>query len=1159
MMRICIINILFLLWVGLSAAGASDGIVVEVTGGKTASSGRIIEQEFDLDAAGKLLGMTAKVDPGSVRVVELGPTGKALGTMVSQVDAVAGRAGSYIVCWHAAGELGAGQTRRFEIVLGGKGPVPVPARPVTARTDGNTTTVTSGDTELTYSKGYCGMLTGVKVGGISVGSVMGQLSMGERLYDGTKVYGLTANPVRLLASGPLRVVYEVEGVYAGSPSNARAVYRSTHYAGEPVARLTAKITQDYATPYELYFSQINFTNPPISHYTAGTKGGGLGRAGTWARGAGWAAVYGEGILLGLCGTPNPAVYSPPGSPPAGGYLASVVGNPFSTLSHSSQCVLYFGAGHKDLPGLADWNAIVSDTPALKVKLDVLDNQIARLSGLVEKQREQLSRLDGEDWAAAYVRTYISGNRLKGASAALGRGEFDIASGALDEAKSALESRAGDIRVVTQGTVLAGMADGYPFLLNSRAAYFWSRPEQGAGLMSIYDRRQKREFLNNAPAVASFWQASVKKGDVGKSYASNNTACRADPENGCLKFEWAGPFSVRVEARLTADESLLRLRLTASAETADEGILNITFPVVTGILPITAGAAGDVVLNTAGTLVGDLVPSPLVSGAQVRSGYPAGMQFTALQGDNTGLYFADEDPQANRKSISLSAESDAGSLVLTITRPVLGWGGKKPVKTYASSGDAVIGPFRGDWYDATQLYRKWALTAPWTAKGPIHARNNGSDIPKWLSDAIYFTVPNLRTSERVDLEIYRQSVLGPGGVAHVYNYYLSPTHDDLYPDLFPNRFGSEGFRKLIQGFHERGMRLFPYVNGFVWDEDSESYRTLHGEKGQVMRSDGSLNRGNSYGGGTWLAGMCPASKIWQDKLIDTCRQGVELGLDGWYFDFLTLQRRDCYNPEHGHPICGGNYWTKSVRELFGRIRRELKAINPDVMMTTEHCAEWVIDMLDTQYVNGASGTKAPLYQAVYHDYSLLYGGLENVNGPEVVGRWWLLGNQNGWHNMEGAYTMPESQGSSAELWRKEADYYRRQLRCHREFALPYLAYGRMLRMPRIATDLPETGSSQEDKHFKVPYTVPVVEGTAWQAPDGTVGIFFLNYGEEPQEFTWTMDLAEAVGWGAKDKLSLSQWMEDGSPQESEEINGGKLLRSVKLEGRGILAMKLEVTR
>ncbi|MEK7281175.1 MAG: DUF6259 domain-containing protein, partial [Chloroflexota bacterium] len=524
-----------------------------------------------------------------------------------------------------------------------------------------------------------------------------------------------------------------------------------------------------------------------------------------------------------------------------------------------------------------------------------------------------------------------------------------------------------------------------------------------------------------------------------------------------------------------------------------------------------------------------------------------MQFTALQGHNTGLYFADEDPDANSKSMKWSPDSVSGALIFTINRTVLGWGGTEIVKKYASPGDAVIGPFSGDWYDAAQLYRRWALTAPWTAKGPIHSR---ADIPKWLSDASYWTMGHLDNTEDINTLIETCAFLGPG-IIHAYNYYISPQQDNLLPEVWPPRIGSEGFKKVVDGFHARGMRIVPYINGFVWDQDTESYRTQQvAEKGQIVDSGGGVSTNNVYGGGTQFGQMCPGSKLWQDKLVEVCSHGIaRYGLDGWYFDYFTIHNVNCFNPDHGHPIAGGNYWTQSVRKLYGRIRSELKAINPDVMMTGEDNAEFVIDLLDTQFSSGKTGVKAPIYQAVYHDYSLLYGGGYNQTGPYVQGRWWLMGGQNGWHNIEGAYAMSERQGSSAEMWRKDGEYYRRLLRCHRGFGLPYLAYGRMLRMPRITSDLPIITCPTQGGYPS--YTVPAVEGTAWQAPDKTIGIFFLNYSEEPQEFTWTFNMSEATGWGAGDRLRLSQWTEEGKLQIVAETNGGNLTRSAKMEGRGIM--------
>lgn len=1149
-MRIGIISVVFMLAASACGAAPPEGIVVEVTGGKIASFDRVVERELNLEAAGKLLGRTAKVDPQSVRVMEIGPAGDALATMASQVDA-ADKPGSYIVCWQAAGELGAGQTRKFEIVLDGQGPIPGPAQPITAVTDGNITTVTSGKTKLTYSKGSGGMLTGVTVEGAS-----GQFWWADKIFDGAVYYLAThpASSVSLLSSGPLRAVYETKSVYSGAPSNPKAVYRFTHYAGEPGAHLTAEVTQDYGhTWLSLHFVEIQFDNAPITitHYATDLQSGRLNQSGDGVGAKEWAALYGEDLLLGVCDSSSPYIYNG-GGKHYGAYVRSGVA-PMTALSYAWKCALYFGGGSRDIPALAKWSTAVSDAPATKVTLRVLDSQITKLTALSEQQQDKLSRLDGRDWASAYIRTYIAGSKLREASDAASRGAFGVAAKALAETQAALEGRAGGLRVLRQGSVLSGAASGYPFLLNRRVAYFWSLPEQGTGLISIYDRQKKREFLNIAPASASFWQASVKNDTGGKSYTSTGTACKVDLEKGRLKFAWGGSFGVQAEARLAPDESRLRLRLTAAAQAVDEGILNVTFPVVAGIVPITAGAAGDVVLNTRG--IGNLVPSPLVSGAQVEINYPAGMQFTALQGNNIGLFFADEDREANRKSMQWSPENTSGSLIFTITRPVLGWGGKELVKTYASPGDAVIGPFIGDWYDAAQLYRRWAITAPWTAKGPIHIRN---DIPKWFSEATYWTMGSLNSIEGVNGEIEKHAFLGPGGIFHAYYQSLAPNQDNLYPEIFPPRIGSEGFRNAVKNLQEKGIRVVPYINGWCWDQDTESYRTLQAaEKGQIMSSAGGVETNASYGGGTQLAQMCPGTKLWQDKLIEICCHGVaSYGLDGWYLDFLTIHTSDCFNPNHGHPIAGGNYWTQSIRKLYSRLRSELKAINPDVMMTGEDNAEFVIDLFDAQLVLCATGTKAPIYQAVYHDYSLIWGGGYNQTGPCVQGRWWLMGNQNGWHNIEGAYANPP-EGQYAEFWRKEGAYYLRLLRCHREFGLPYLAYGRMLRMPRITTDLPiVTCPSQAGNPS---YTVPAVEGTAWQAPDKTVGIFFLNYSEEPQEFTWAMDLAEAVGWGAGDKLRLSRWAEEGGLQTVAEIRDGKLTRSEKMEGRGIMALKLEVIR
>ena len=47
-------------------------------------------------------------------------------------------------------------------------------------------------------------------------------------------------------------------------------------------------------------------------------------------------------------------------------------------------------------------------------------------------------------------------------------------------------------------------------------------------------------------------------------------------------------------------------------------------------------------------------------------------------------------------------------------------------------EVVVEAFSGDWWDAAQIYRSWALpNALWTRKGNLSAR---TDVPRWVLDA-----------------------------------------------------------------------------------------------------------------------------------------------------------------------------------------------------------------------------------------------------------------------------------------------------------------------------------------------------------------------------------------------------------------------------------------
>ena len=728
-------------------------------------------------------------------------------------------------------------------------------------------------------------------------------------------------------------------------------------------------------------------------------------------------------------------------------------------------------------------------------------------------------------------------------------------------------------LLSASATAADLAEGQPRLSNEKVAFVWSRGEEGAGLVSIHDREMGREFLRGGASRATLWEVEVKKRGGGEGRYSNvGMACAVTAKASGLELVWEGGVRVRVVAKLGRDEMQARMRIRVEALAKDEGLVSVTFPVVEGIAPITGDGEGDKVLAFDSCR---MEASPSRSGKEVVHRWPLALQFSALLAEGVGLYVAEEDPTASEKRLTWSPGTEERMLSFTVPHLVLGWGGPQLVKQYVSPGDVVIGPFHGDWYDAARLYRKWALAAPWCAKGPIYVREGvgrkqktedltpgagRGDFPGWLGEASYWTLSHVGFEEGIEEEIEKHEAFGlPLGVCHDYGYWCLPGQDDRYPDYFPPRLGSRGLTEAVERLHRVGMKVVPYVNGSLWDQDTESWEAEDAQQGAVRAASGEMV--------VWtyfeqpLVFMCPGSGLWRRKLLDISKELVgRYDMDGVYFDYLTTVPSDCYSADHGHAISGGDVWIRSIRELYSEVRRELKEIKPEAMVTGENIAEWVIDLLDTALYVDASIGDAPMFQAVYHGYTLTYGAITNNYEPYNLGRTWLRGSQNGWSNTEilMVYALKgEPISGSMEKSREVlpcAVYYRKLLRCHHDFGKPYLVYGEMLRPPRIEGDVPAIDTAPRWQLSPV----PAVEGSAWRAPDGSVGIFLTSYDKEKaREVTWSVDLEEGAGWDAETRVRLSSWTEEEGLKPVGEVEGGKLTRVATVEALGLIALRLEV--
>jgi len=695
-------------------------------------------------------------------------------------------------------------------------------------------------------------------------------------------------------------------------------------------------------------------------------------------------------------------------------------------------------------------------------------------------------------------------------------------------------------------------DGHPYLGNETVVFIWARPKDGGGLLSVYDKIADKELLGGDAASASLWRVHVKQGEEKKEISYENAGrpceatCSTDGREGVVSLKWSEGINIEVETRLATGESQGRSRITVRTTGDDEGLLTVVFPVVKGVLPMTEGAARDAVLVP--TKIGWTRPSPLVSGEALKKRYPIhiALQMTALLGEGRGLYFGEEDPEACEKTLEWASDADGKTLAFTISHNVLNWGADEPVRDYTLPGDLVMGPFQGDWFDAGRIYRKWAITAPWCAKGPIHERE---DTPDWFTRVPYWSVGGLGQEDAIGREIVKQDFLGvPGTICHDYWYSMNRYQHDRNPEYFPPKPGSENYKRIVREMHERGVRVRPYVIGWLWNMTTESYREEDAERKGAMFGP----KGGKYW--TWAGGldpqaaMCPATEIWRSKMVEVAKELVGVyGHDGVYFDYFTCHCNDCFVKSHGHPIAGGNYWTKGVHGLYERVRAEVKKLNPEAILCGEDLGEWCIDVLDASYTGGPH-SNAPVFMVAYHGYHQAFGGIHNKNRPHFIGRWWLMGCINGPTNQMHVFAKPTN-----DIYRQVGPWYRDLIRCSYEFAYPYLGYGEMLRPPRIEGELPTITA----KGSYGPFTLPVVQGSAWLAPDGSVGIFILNYDRERSHaFTWRQDLNEIAGIGAEKRVRVTQWTPDGE-KGGGEWSGGVLEREAELGPLGLIALKLEV--
>ena len=532
-------------------------------------------------------------------------------------------------------------------------------------------------------------------------------------------------------------------------------------------------------------------------------------------------------------------------------------------------------------------------------------------------------------------------------------------------------------------------------------------------------------------------------------------------------------------------------------------------------------------------------------------YPANMpmQFFGLYGEKTGIYAATHDPQAYTKIFSLTTDSKRKRIRLG----VLGMpSNDEQVSTaYKQPYSFVLGSFSGDWYDACQIYRNWALKQIWCRAGPLYAR---TDIPAYLkktqlllrmwgaADDNKDTVNLVRSirhrgkgSNAAGVKQYLKS-FGKPVIAIWYDWIAAKyTDNTAIPKHFwkgPTNGADNGrfvkpwsdVQDTLKTLTPKGARFLAYMNSVMYDQG----RSPIDNDAKLLKNAAILNESgkeityNKTNIPCWR--MNAGSKVWQKRFSLLAERAVKLGFSGVYMDsFGRAGIPMGFHPETGKSIGRGNDLFNDQRILGNTVRRTVKKLNSEAIISAEAATEGFIDIVDLNLIHYNVFTDScPLFFAVYHDYQINYGrtfartywgkkewnlrhyklNLSSlfVNGA-VLGRFF--------QSFPGK-PFPFADDEKAYL------AFLKQLVKMRKRYNAFIHLGKMMR----PLDLSPEPKKLSEGTKRRPYTVREIMSSSWRSANGKIIFVLINVTDKAKNIKVRF-LLEKYGFRKGDKISVKQ--------------------------------------
>ncbi|MCX7598441.1 MAG: DUF6259 domain-containing protein [Armatimonadetes bacterium] len=598
--------------------------------------------------------------------------------------------------------------------------------------------------------------------------------------------------------------------------------------------------------------------------------------------------------------------------------------------------------------------------------------------------------------------------------------------------------------------------------------------------------------------------------------------------------------VRAEVESAADWECSYWRIAVNNKAGLE-IVDVQFPIVVARCPMTGEpGTGTVVLpQYMGQVLHNpspqTIPEDKPQAWQLSKTWPSTFhypgsvfaQFLAYYRNGLGVYVACDDTQGHMKLFR--ALRRGRGLRLGVAHV-----GDWPTHGRRKLPYAVrIRSFAGDWYDAAEIYRSWALKQKWAR--PLHKRQ---DVPQWLLDSPpHITVrlqgyvddgPVFPVKEFLP---YEKCIPLLGKIAErvgapLVAVLMSWEHGGpwVYPECFPPVGGEASLMHFVKMARQRGWRVGSFCNGTRWvmahrwnGYDGREFFFQHGGERSVCR----LPNGERWPGdwdGSWRPSYicCLGSKITRQIAVDFVRRLLVWSMQSIQFFDQNINATSfpCFAGDHGHPPMPGKWMAAEMERIIHEFRQEaIRRGETEVIQSVEMpCNEYCLPLFQQcdvrgQPPDGDTESFIPLYHYLYHECIVMHGmmsvGYEPYALPMRNAYNCVIGEIPG-AVMTGDGTLLNRETFNWAEWEPKIgsnedalEMIRTVTAMRRGPGRDFLVYGRMMRPAKVdGIDRIEWEYAGRRRQ------VDAVFHAAWQAPDGRVGIVFANWTKEDRKVSFS---------------------------------------------------------